>query len=41
MAVSYDGTSDRILVVTDAPASVTAPLLSTYPGKITLQAPTG
>ncbi|MFF3380381.1 LamG domain-containing protein [Streptomyces sp. NPDC002680] len=38
VSVSYDG-SDRMVVVTDAPASVTDPLLNTYPGQITLQAP--
>ncbi len=31
--------SDRMVAVTDAPTSVTDPLLSAYPGKITLQAP--
>ncbi|MGP4051604.1 hypothetical protein [Streptomyces sp. 2A115] len=38
VSVGYDGMSDRMVVATDAPASVTGPLLSAYPGKITLQA---
>ena len=37
--VYYDGMSDRMVVVRDAPASVTDPLPDEYPGMITLQAP--
>ncbi|NEB03466.1 hypothetical protein [Streptomyces sp. SID13726] len=37
--VYYDGASDRMVVVTDAPSSVTDPLLAKYPGMITLQQP--
>ncbi|MEU1514931.1 hypothetical protein ABZ490_22730 [Streptomyces sp. NPDC005811] len=35
----YDGPTDRMILSTDAPASLTDPLLNTYPGKITLMAP--
>ncbi|MER5805429.1 RICIN domain-containing protein [Streptomyces mirabilis] len=35
--VYYDGMSDRVVVVTDAPSSLTDPLLSAYPGMITIQ----
>ncbi|QFR01217.1 LamG domain-containing protein [Streptomyces phaeolivaceus] len=35
----YDGMTDRIVVNTDAPASVTDPLLSEYPDRITVAAP--
>lgn len=37
--VYYDGMSDRMVVVTNAPSSITNPLLSAYPGMITLEAP--
>ncbi|MFF6804454.1 hypothetical protein [Streptomyces sp. NPDC012616] len=35
----YDGPTDRMIVSTDAPASLTDPLVNTYDGKITLMAP--
>lgn len=35
--VYYDGESDRLVVVTAAPSSVTAPLLSDYPDMITVK----
>jgi hypothetical protein len=34
----YDGKSDRVVVQTDAPASVTDPLTTAYPGKVTIMA---
>ncbi|NNN29154.1 LamG domain-containing protein [Streptomyces sp. S3(2020)] len=39
LAVRYDGKSDQMVVETDAPASVTDPLLAAYPNKITIVAP--
>ncbi|WP_256252363.1 LamG domain-containing protein, partial [Streptomyces sp. yr375] len=36
LAVHYDGMSDRVVVETNAPASVTDPLVNAYPGQITL-----
>ncbi|KUN29441.1 hypothetical protein AQJ23_01295 [Streptomyces antibioticus] len=35
-AAHYDGTSDRIVVETDAPSSVTDPLVAAYPGQVTI-----
>lgn len=35
-AAHYDGTSDRIVVYTDAPSSVTDPLVAAYPGQVTI-----
>ncbi|MET8982677.1 LamG domain-containing protein [Streptomyces sp. NPDC004539] len=35
----YDGKSDRVVVQTDAPTSVTDPLKTAYPGKVTIQTP--
>ncbi|MFJ9634559.1 RICIN domain-containing protein [Streptomyces sp. NPDC101175] len=40
LSVHYDGMSDRIVVNTDAPSSVTNPLLSAYPGQITVASQT-
>ncbi|WP_308313988.1 LamG domain-containing protein [Streptomyces sp. GbtcB7] len=43
VAVRYDGMSDRVVVDTDAPSSVTAPLLTAYPNRVvinTVTAPT-
>ncbi|SES50042.1 Concanavalin A-like lectin/glucanases superfamily protein, partial [Streptomyces sp. yr375] len=37
--VGYDGMSDRIVVTTNAPASVTDPLLAAHPNMITIQQP--
>ncbi|MCG7210072.1 LamG domain-containing protein [Streptomyces arenae] len=34
----YDGPSDTVVVQTDAPTSVTDPLKTAYPGKVTIQA---
>ncbi|MEV1069583.1 LamG domain-containing protein [Streptomyces sp. NPDC050263] len=39
LAVRYDGMRDRIVVQTDAPASVTDPLLTAYPNKIVIETP--
>ncbi|MFI1486440.1 LamG domain-containing protein [Streptomyces sp. NPDC020747] len=38
LAVHYDGMSDRVVVETNAPSSVTDPLAGAYSGKITLKA---
>ncbi|MFI5793444.1 LamG domain-containing protein [Streptomyces sp. NPDC051677] len=38
VAVHYDGMSDRVVVETDAPSSVTDPLLTAYPNKVTIAA---
>ncbi|MEU3617935.1 LamG domain-containing protein [Streptomyces sp. NPDC006872] len=38
LAVYYDGMRDRIVAETDAPASVTDPLLAAYPGKLVVEA---
>ncbi|MGW1785280.1 LamG domain-containing protein [Streptomyces sp. NPDC002143] len=38
LSVYYDGKSDRMVVETDAPASATDPLVTAYPGKITIKA---
>ena len=40
LTVHYDGMSDRIVVNTDAPSSVTSPLLTAYPGQITVASQT-
>ncbi|MER6562690.1 LamG domain-containing protein [Streptomyces sp. NPDC001027] len=37
LAVHYDGMSDRVVVETDAPSSVTDPLLNAYPGKVQIK----
>ncbi|MFJ3800033.1 LamG domain-containing protein [Streptomyces sp. NPDC090088] len=34
----YDGPSDKVVVQTDAPTSVTDPLKTAYPGEVTIQA---
>ncbi|MFI1705072.1 LamG domain-containing protein [Streptomyces griseoruber] len=39
VTVHYDGPSDRVVVETDAPASVTGPLLTTYPNKVVIATP--
>ncbi|MEU1476686.1 LamG domain-containing protein [Streptomyces sp. NPDC005760] len=39
LVVTYNGPTDKMMVVTNAPASVTDPLMSAYPGKILLEAP--
>ncbi|MEU9347689.1 LamG domain-containing protein, partial [Streptomyces sp. NPDC048278] len=39
VSVHYDGLRDRVVVATDAPASVTDPLLAAYPGKVVIEAP--
>ncbi|MEU6228993.1 LamG domain-containing protein [Streptomyces sp. NPDC047042] len=36
VTVRYDGVSDKVLVQTDAPASVTDPLVAAYPGKVVI-----
>ncbi|WP_327743384.1 hypothetical protein OHO28_08540 [Streptomyces europaeiscabiei] len=33
----YDGANDRVVVQTDAPSSVTAPLLTTYPNQVVIK----
>ncbi|MEU6200962.1 LamG domain-containing protein [Streptomyces sp. NPDC047061] len=38
VSVRYDGMSDTVVVETDAPSSVTDPLLTAYPGQITITA---
>ncbi|MFF9040611.1 LamG domain-containing protein [Streptomyces sp. NPDC014892] len=38
VAVHYDGMSDRVVVDTDAPASVTDPLLTAYPDRVVIKA---
>ncbi|MEU1182503.1 hypothetical protein ABZ464_33660 [Streptomyces sp. NPDC005820] len=40
LVITYNGPTDKMMVVTNAPASVTDPLMSAYPGKILLEAPT-
>ncbi|WP_329220057.1 LamG domain-containing protein [Streptomyces sp. NBC_01485] len=40
LGVHYDGMSDRIVVQTNAPSSVTDPLVSAYPGQLTLDTST-
>ncbi|MFJ9558994.1 LamG domain-containing protein [Streptomyces fuscichromogenes] len=40
VAVHYDGMSDRIVVDTDAPASLTDPLTAAYPGQVVVNAAT-
>ncbi|MGI5460965.1 LamG domain-containing protein [Streptomyces sp. CA-249302] len=40
LAVRYDGPSDRVVVETDAPSSVTDPLLTQYPGLIQIKTAT-
>jgi hypothetical protein len=37
LSVGYDGKSDRVVVTTDAPASVTDPLVWTYPNKVVIK----
>lgn len=39
LAYFYDGKSDRVVVQTDAPTSVTDPLKTTYSGKVVIEAP--
>ncbi|MGW0575353.1 LamG domain-containing protein [Streptomyces sp. NPDC002920] len=36
VATYYDGMRDRVVVLTDAPTSVTGPLLTAYPGKVVI-----
>ncbi|HET6708314.1 LamG domain-containing protein [Amycolatopsis sp.] len=38
LTVGYDGPSDRVVVTTDAPSSVTDPLVAAYPGKVVIKA---
>ncbi|MFJ9565124.1 LamG domain-containing protein [Streptomyces fuscichromogenes] len=40
VSVGYDGMSDRVVVETDAPSSVTDPLLTAYPDRIVIKAAT-
>ncbi|MGW1274277.1 LamG domain-containing protein, partial [Streptomyces sp. NPDC002491] len=40
VAVRYDGMSDRVVVETDAPSSVTDPLLAAYPDQVKITAVT-
>ncbi|WP_405539472.1 LamG domain-containing protein [Streptomyces sp. NBC_00075] len=40
VTVRYDAMSDRVVVETDAPASVTDPLLTAYPNKVVIKAVT-
>ncbi|BBC38457.1 hypothetical protein SGFS_097510 [Streptomyces graminofaciens] len=39
VTVHYDGPNDRVVVKTDAPASVTDPLVAAYPDKVVITAP--
>ncbi|WP_232838149.1 LamG domain-containing protein [Streptomyces geranii] len=39
VAVRYDGASDRVVVETDAPSSVTDPLVAAYPNKVVTATP--
>ncbi|MFI1358309.1 LamG domain-containing protein [Streptomyces sp. NPDC020898] len=36
VTVRYDGVNDKVVVKTDAPASVTDPLVTAYPGKVVI-----
>ncbi|MFM9700787.1 RICIN domain-containing protein [Streptomyces europaeiscabiei] len=39
LAVTYDGTSDRVITQTNAPSSVTDPLAAQYPNQVVIQGP--
>lgn len=39
LAVTYDGTSDRVITQTNAPSSVTDPLTTQYPDQVVIQGP--
>ncbi|WP_329266936.1 RICIN domain-containing protein [Streptomyces sp. NBC_01451] len=39
LAVTYDGTSDRVITQTDAPSSITDPLAAQYPDQVVIQGP--
>ncbi|MFM9441709.1 RICIN domain-containing protein [Streptomyces acidiscabies] len=39
LAVTYDGTSDRVITQTNAPSSVTDPLAAQYPDQVVIQGP--
>ena len=39
LAVTYDGMSDRVIVQTNAPSSITDPLAAQYPNQVVIQGP--
>ncbi|MFD5594141.1 RICIN domain-containing protein [Streptomyces griseorubiginosus] len=39
LAAAYDGASDRVIVQTSAPSSVTGPLAANYPNQVVIQGP--